>query len=168
MKFFLSLITVCVLIQRGAQPLSSHTEEGDWSPHNPVPTLTQPLVSPQSTSEPFQLLQFHPSTMDSLTWRRAAVSAFIWTREMHQSSKQPLWATVVSHILSSLPLAASSMDITPPEQSHLLLNYNKLISLLTSKQKFPVKSLNIKIQVLQISGFTSRLKFKKRKNGKIY
>lgn len=90
------------------------------------------------------------------------------TREMHQSSKQPLWATVVSYILSSLPLAASSMDITPPEQSHLLLNYNKLISLLTSKQKFPVKSLNTKIQVLQISGFTSRLKFRKRKNGKIY
>lgn len=39
------ILPVCVLVQKGAQPLSYHTGEGDWSPHNPVPTLTQPLVS---------------------------------------------------------------------------------------------------------------------------
>lgn len=37
MKFFLALTAVCVLVQQGAQPLSSHTEQGHWSPHNPYP-----------------------------------------------------------------------------------------------------------------------------------
>lgn len=47
---------VCTDTEGSPAPQQSHRRRGLISLHNPVPTLTQPLVSPQSTSEAFQLL----------------------------------------------------------------------------------------------------------------
>lgn len=60
MEFFLSLITLCVLLHKGTQPSSSYMPEGSGliSTHATV-SLPDPLKMHQSTLETFQLLSFH-------------------------------------------------------------------------------------------------------------
>lgn len=164
MKFLLTPSAVCVLVQQGAQPLSSHTEQGDWSPHNPYPpwhslrallgwsncyNSIQALWIPsqdaellcQPLSEPGNASKLQPAFMGN----SCVVHPLLLASGRFFHGQNPTWAPGMCYWITT-----NSFLFSPQSRSSLSSH------------------LTLKFRYYRFLFLLPDWSFKKRKNGKIY